>query len=125
MKKFNEYADSVAEFAQPYARRTTQFFCDTKDAIEDKYYREKKKRIRKRRADKIKNALEGTVGIVIFAVTLAVGLLAVISGVHKFLSCGGAAKIHKCKNHVDFPKNRTPKPKEKKKSDNNSGYITL
>lgn len=125
MKKFNEYADSVAEFAQPYAKRTTQFFYDTKDAIEDKYYREKKKRIRKRRVNKIKNALEGTIGAVIIAVTLIAGVLAIVGGARKFLSCGSAAKIHKCKKHGACSKQSFAKPKEKKKRDNNSGYITL
>ncbi len=124
MKKFNEYADSFTEFAEPYAKRTSRFFCDAKDAIEDKYYHEKKKYIRKRRINKIKNALEGTLGAVILVITVVAGVFAVAQGAHRILS-GGRLKCTKNKKHENHSNNGSVKIKEKKKKDNSSGYITL
>ncbi|MCI5892561.1 MAG: hypothetical protein MRZ66_04065 [Clostridiales bacterium] len=125
MKKFNEYADAVMEFAEPYAKKTSQFFSDTKDAVEDKYYRQKKKYIRKRRINKIKKALEGTLGIILVMLTLFVGILAVAQGVRKFLSSDRLHKAHQNNENENRNKKVVSKPKAKKKNDDNTGYITL
>lgn len=129
MKRFNEYADSVADFAQPYKEKTARFFADTKDAIEDKYYHEKKKYYRKRRKNKIKKALEGAVGTVIFIVSLMIGISVALTVAYKFFG----KKSNVCKIKPVSKKNAENlgenKPKEKtrkeKKNSGGSGYITL
>lgn len=128
MKRFNEYADSVADFAKPYREKTARFFNDTKDAIEDKYYHEKKKYYRKRRKNKIKKALNGAVGAVIFVVSLVIGISVALTVAYKFF--GKKPNICKikpvCKKNTENLKENKPKEKHKeKKNSGSSGYITL
>lgn len=132
MKKFNEYADSAIEFAEPYAKRTTQFFSNAKDAIEDKYYHEKKKRMRKRRIVKIKEFLDSIVGFTLILLAVIAGAMAIMKFISKSNCCKKRVKHvggHNCgagsaSGTVKQEKVKPDKP-EKKKKENSSGYITL
>lgn len=129
MKKFNEYADSAIEFAEPYVKRTSEFFSNAKDAIEDKYYYEKKKRIRKRRIVKIKEFLDTFVGALLITLTVIAGAMAIAKAVVKIMNRKKGIK-HIGGNNVSSSadkrsKSSAPIKPEKKKKENSSGYITL
>lgn len=129
MKRFNEYASDAAEFAEPYAKKTVQFFCDTKDAIEDRYTRGKKRRLRKRRIVKIKEFLESTIGVVLIVLTFIAGAAAIIKFASKI--SGSKPRVRHVGGHNSAegvseqePEAGTEKPK-KHRPEKNSGYITL
>lgn len=129
MKKFNEYADSAIEFAEPYVKRTSEFFSNAKDAIEDKYYYEKKKRIRKRRIVKIKEFLDTFIGALLITLTVIAGAMAIAKAVIKITN--GKKGVKHVGGHnvgssaANGSKNSVKMKPEKKKKENSSGYITL
>lgn len=123
MKNINEYKDAAIEFTRPYKERTAEFFSDTKDVIEDRYQREKKKYLRKRRVNKMKKKFVETLE----AVTLIASIAALVISVFKLVLTimdykSSKPKIQPIKK-TNHENSRDKKPKEKKTCGN--GYITL
>lgn len=130
MRRFADYADEAKDFASPYIERTGEFLENARDTIENKYYKEKKKYMRKRRIVRLKNTIDKFVGVVLIVATIIAAIIAVISFAEKYTS-KKRCKIKHCfktKQHSHANKENVFKKEsavKKEKPKHNHGYITL
>lgn len=127
MKHFNEY--SAVSFAEPYVKKTADFFCDAKERAKCKYCQEKKKIERRRRKAKIKDFIENSIGLILIIAGIIGGITAAIVIAKKCLSgssCCGKHKIVSCSDNAEQNEEQDVQSEEKKREHKkNSGYITL
>lgn len=80
MRKIREYANEMAEFAEPYVRSAGARMAYAAGAVQKGYRKNKKKIKRKMKMRKVKNVLEGTVGLILILAVLLALIAAVAEG---------------------------------------------
>lgn len=130
MRRFNDYADDAKDFASPYIERTGEFLGNAKDVIGSKYYKGKKKYMRKCKMAKIKNTIDKIVTVILVTATIIATIIAIIEIVDRITKkkCCTTKKCSTLTEDIDLNEEneeKTEKPDKKQKSKNNNGYITL